>query len=111
MTTSCISVTCSTWREGVAIAAGKSLADLREDYVLQYALVHVLQVIGEAARRVSPAQQAELAEIPWKQIIGMRHRLVHNYTDITFRLVLDAISDDLGPLIDALNRVLPAEPE
>jgi uncharacterized protein with HEPN domain len=90
-------------REGVAIAAGKSLADLRED--------HVLQVIGEAARRVSPAQQAELAEIPWKQIIGMRHRLVHNYTDITFRLVLDAISDDLGPLIDALNRVLPAEPE
>ena len=52
------------------------------DENLRLALVHLLQVVGEAARRVSREFQAEHPEVPWAAIIGMRHKVVHDYMGI-----------------------------
>jgi uncharacterized protein with HEPN domain len=53
-----------------------------QDLVLQAALRYWLQVIGESANHISEDTQLLLPQIPWRQLIGMRHRLVHNYTGI-----------------------------
>ena len=53
----------------------------------QSAAIRALEVIGEAARRVSAKTQTELDRIPWREIIGMRHRLIHGYNDIQLELV------------------------
>jgi uncharacterized protein with HEPN domain len=92
------------------MATGKTIDELRGDQVLQLALTHALGIIGEAARHVSPVTKAELAAIPWDQIVGMRHRIVHNYFDISLDRVWDTVSQDLSPLIAALEPVVPSEP-
>lgn len=49
---------------------------------LRLAVVHLIQIIGEAARYVSEETQMEHANIPWSDVIGMRHRVVHDYLNI-----------------------------
>lgn len=85
---------------------GKTRSDFDDDEVLRLALAHLLQVIGEAARRVSPEKQALLASIPWKAVMGMRHRIVHNYADLDENVVWQTLIEDLPPLAEALNTAL-----
>lgn len=63
--------------EAVSFAQGQTRADLERDRKLVLALVKAVEIIGEAAYRISPDTQKQLPEIPWDDIIGMRHRLVH----------------------------------
>lgn len=81
------------------------------DENLQLAQVHRLQIIGEAARRVSAAGRAAHPEIPWAQIVGLRHRIVHDYINIRYNVVWEVLSEDLQPLIDALESFMPESPE
>jgi uncharacterized protein with HEPN domain len=53
------------------------------DEQLRLALRQLIQIIGEAARRVSPAYREAHPEIPWKDIVGMRSKIVHDYFDVT----------------------------
>lgn len=97
-------------REALAMSAGKSSDDLHENRMFQFAVAHAIELIGEAARNVSPTIRAQLSEIPWNEIVGMRNRIVHNYWEIKLDRVWDVIVNDLKPLIAALERVVPAEP-
>lgn len=63
--------------EAVALCASKSRADLDRDRLLNLAPVRLVEVIGEAANRVSPEAQRRLTAIPWPAIVGMRNRLIH----------------------------------
>lgn len=67
--------------EILGITEGISRADLEEDRTLSLALVHLFEILGEAASRTSKNFQNEHTEIPWKYIIGMRNRLIHGYID------------------------------
>jgi uncharacterized protein with HEPN domain len=62
--------------------AGRRRDDLDRDKMLTFALVKAIEIIGEAAVNVDAQTQAETAQIPWRQIAGMRNRLVHAYFDI-----------------------------
>lgn len=53
----------------------------------QNAVLRSPEVIGEAAGKVSPEMQAQLLEIPWREVTGMRHRLIHDYADVRIDLV------------------------
>src|SRR5438046_4301716 len=75
--------------------AGKTRAEYDEDENLRMALAHLIQVIGEAARHVSPEFCRSHATIPWKQIIGMRHRVVHDYLHVDYDIVWAVVSVDL----------------
>jgi uncharacterized protein with HEPN domain len=78
--------------------------------VLQLALTHLVQIVGEAAREVSPQGRALLPQIPWHQVVGMRHRIVHDYTNVDLNILWDVVGQNLPPLIVALKSVLPADP-
>jgi uncharacterized protein with HEPN domain len=86
---------------------GKSRADFDADENLRLALTHLIQVIGEAARRVSPGFQTSHPQIPWKNIVGMRNRVVHDYMYVDFDLVWDVVTVDLPPLVMQLQRIVP----
>lgn len=68
-----------------------------------------LEIIGEAARRLSKETRLQLSEISWGQIIGMRNHLIHIYDDVDLAIVWDTIQNDCPPLIARLERVVPPE--
>jgi len=72
----------------------------------QLGLAHLVQIIGEAAARVSQPGQDAHPEIPWREITGMRNKIVHDYMGVDFDVVWEVVTEDLPPLISALERVV-----
>ncbi|MGD0464449.1 MAG: HepT-like ribonuclease domain-containing protein [Tepidisphaeraceae bacterium] len=82
----------------------RSEFDQNED--VQLALVHLLQTVGEAARKVSDKTRALRPEIPWTQAVGMRHRLVHDYIRIDLEIVWNTAVHNIPPLIKVLQPIV-----
>jgi uncharacterized protein with HEPN domain len=74
-------------REAVELAAGRTRADLDRDRVLNLALVRLAEVIGEAASQVPAEFRERYPEVPWQQIVGLRHRLIHGYDSVDFEVL------------------------
>ncbi len=66
-------------REAIHLARGKARSDLDTDRQLNLSLVRLLEIIGEAAVRISREDQAGYTGIPWADIVGLRNRLIHGY--------------------------------
>ena len=79
------------------------------DEMVQLALAHLIQIIGEAAYHVSKEGCEAHPDIPWREIIGMRHKIVHDYMDINYDMVWEIITQDLPPLIAELEKIVPPE--
>jgi uncharacterized protein with HEPN domain len=94
-------------RRAVEAVRGRDRSELDSDLTLAAALERFIEVIGEAARKVSPSTRAGAAEIPWKEIIGMRNRLVHGYAAVDHDIVWDVVTADLSEMINALEGLLP----
>ena len=92
--------------EAQSFIQGRSRDDVNSDRMLLLSLVKSIEIIGEAAGRVTPRGRAQYQTIPWVDIIGMRNRLIHAYFDVDLDRVWDTISDDLPPLISELERIL-----
>ena len=71
--------------------------------------MRLLEIVGEAARGVSSDCQSDHPGIPWRKMIGMRDRLIHGYFDVNLDVVWSTISQDLPPLIAALEELLAIE--
>ena len=69
-------------------------------------MVRQLEIIGEASRGLSRALLAHHPEIPWQDIIGMRHKIAHDYFSVDIRVVWDTAKNDLVLLKDQVNRIL-----
>lgn len=80
--------------------------ELDKDEKLALALVRLLEVLGEAARRVSDHCRQMYPKIPWRQIAGTRNRLIHGYFDVDLDIVWRIISTDLPPLVQQLETAL-----
>lgn len=98
-------------REAVEMAAGRTRGDLDSDRMLMLALTRLVEIVGEAARRVSDKTRSNHPEIPWSQIVGMRDRLTHGYDVVDLDLLWDTIELDLPPLVAQLRQVLEATDE
>lgn len=93
-------------KEAVELLAGKEKADLYRSRVLELAVVKLVEIVGEAANRLSIEDQLRYPRIPWKEIVGMRNRLVHGYDAIDLDVLWDTVRVDLPPLIEELERTL-----
>jgi uncharacterized protein with HEPN domain len=69
-------------------------------------LVHLFEIIGEAATQVSEELKEDVPEIPWIIIIGMRNRLIHAYFSINLNVVWSTSTEDIPPLIKELKNLL-----
>lgn len=79
--------------------------------MLVLSLVKSIEIIGEAASRVSKESRERSPEIPWAVIVAMRNRLIHAYYDVDLDRVWDTITGDLPPLILSLENLLEKENE
>jgi uncharacterized protein with HEPN domain len=77
----------------------------------QNAVMRPLEIVGEAARRVSRQTHDAHPEIPWEQMIGMRNRLVHEYFRVNLATVWDTVHNDLPRLIALIEPLVPPEDE
>ena len=93
-------------QRAVAMAASRTRSDLESDYMFQLALTHLVEIIGEAASRVSMPARERHAGIPWPDIVGMRNRLIHGYDLVDLDLLWDTVAVDLPPLIAELERIV-----
>jgi uncharacterized protein with HEPN domain len=93
-------------RRAVAAVAGKERSDLETDFVLAAALERFIEVIGEAATKISAETKTSAPQIPWREIVGMRNRLVHGYASVDHDIVWDVVSGDLADVIEALEALL-----
>lgn len=95
--------------QATAISRAHSRNDFDADFLLAMGVAKLVEVIGEAANRVSPAIQDAHPHIPWKQIVGTRNRLVHGYDDIDFDILWRIVSVELPPLVEQLEAILADE--
>ncbi len=93
-------------RKAVAKTNGVTRDIYERDENLRLALTHLVQVIGEAGRRVSREFCDEHPEIPWQDIVGMRHKLVHDYMGVDEDIVWQVVTEDLPPLTASLEKLL-----
>jgi uncharacterized protein with HEPN domain len=96
--------------EGAEAALEFSADHTREsfasDRLVAFAVVRAIQLIGQAARGVSEPVRAASPEIPWRQMIGVRNVVVHDYADVDLALVWKTVREDLPGLILRLNAIL-----
>jgi len=90
-------------RRAVDALAGKSRDSLESDKVLAGALERFVEVIGEAASRLSDETRDANPEVPWHEIISMRNRLVHGYFAVDLDILWTVVHDDLPGLISTLE--------
>jgi uncharacterized protein with HEPN domain len=96
-------------REICDVAAGLSRERFLSERLLQHGLIRLIQIIGEAARLISPEYKLAHPEIPWAAIIAMRHRLVHEYFHIIPEKVWEVVEKDIPELIPLLEPLVPPE--
>jgi uncharacterized protein with HEPN domain len=93
-------------KQAIAFMAGRSKLSLDADAMLLLAVVKAVEIVGEAAAKITKERQADIPQIPWSQIISMRNRLTHAYFDIDTDVVWQTIIEDLPELIRELETVI-----
>lgn len=94
-------------KEAVSILGDKSVETFKQDKIICRAIERTIEIVGEAARKVSPQYQAQHPEIPWRDIIGQRNIVAHEYGQIDYGLLYKTVRQDMPGLIAVLIRLLP----
>lgn len=95
--------------EAVQLARGRSRTDLDTDRILQLALTRLVEIVGEAASRVSVELQGRHPGLPWREAIGARNRLIHGYDFVDLDILWEIAAADLPKLIPQIEQVLKLE--
>jgi len=93
-------------REAVGYVQGLSRENFDSQRPLQHSVVRCIEVIGEAASRLSPQLREANPDIPWQDVIEMRNRLVHAYFDLDLDLIWVTASQELLDIIPRLEALL-----
>ncbi|MEZ4672335.1 MAG: HepT-like ribonuclease domain-containing protein [Anaerolineae bacterium] len=88
---------------------GRQRIDLDANEMLAYAVIRAIELIGEAAARVTDETRNQYPQIPWKNIIGMRNRIIHDYNNVNLDIVWQVANRNLPELALQLIDILPPE--
>lgn len=80
--------------------------EFAKNRMLILSVIKDIEIIGEAASKISEKVKIEYPEIPWKDIIGMRNRLIHGYFDVDINLVWNTANKNLPQLLSLLKNTL-----
>lgn len=92
--------------EAISFVADKSKTELERDRALALALVKSIEIVGEAASKISRELRSQSPDIPWADIIAMRNRLIHSYFDVNLDIVWQTVREELPPLLTQLEKLL-----
>jgi uncharacterized protein with HEPN domain len=94
-------------REAISFIQNRTRNDLDADRMLVLSLVKSLEIIGEAATKVTKETKEKFRQIPWDAIVSMRNRLIHGYFDIDLDIVWKTTTQDLPSLLGELEKIIP----
>lgn len=92
--------------EAVELARDRTREDLGRERMLNVPPTRPIEVMGEAAARVSADGRERTPKIPWTEIVSLRNRIVHGYDNVNFDILWTIVKHDLSPLIESPKRVL-----
>lgn len=92
--------------EAIALSKGRQRSDLETDRLFSLALLKLVEIVGEAATRVSESKQAAHAVIPWREIAGTRHHLVHGCDAVDYDILWNIVTLDFPPLASQIKAIL-----
>jgi uncharacterized protein with HEPN domain len=95
--------------KAMRFAAGRERSDLETDEMLSLAMTRAVEIIGEAASRISEAGRADNPEIPWRVIVAMRNRLVHAYFDINRDVLWRTVAEEIPAILPVFRAALDRE--
>ena len=102
-------------REVMSFTENRAREDLNNDRILELALIKAIEIIGEAATKLTKQCRDNSPQIPWENVIGMRNRLIHPYFDVNRDILWSTVEDDLPPLASEIEKILTSavteEPE
>ena len=92
--------------EAMSFVAGHAPTGLEKDRKTLFAVIRCIEIIGEAAGKVSDETRNNAPDVPWNAIVGMRNRLVHAYFDVDVDLVWKTTSIELPALKARLQALI-----
>jgi uncharacterized protein with HEPN domain len=96
-------------RQTLDFMEGNTRQSLDDNKMLAYAVIRTLEIIGEAASKVSAETRAVYPQMKWRSIVGMRNRIIHDYSNVDLDIVWETITIQIPELIAELDRILPSE--
>lgn len=87
----------------IQFVAGRERSELDTDRMLLFAVIRAIEIIGEAASKISEEIRAGNGGIPWKAIIGMRNRLIHAYFEINTETVWETVTVEIPAILPQLR--------
>jgi uncharacterized protein with HEPN domain len=76
------------------------------DFRINFAVVRALEIMGEATKRLPISLRDKYPEIPWRNIAGMRDRIIHGYDSVNLQIVWDVVKKDLPQLKPQIQKIL-----
>lgn len=92
--------------EAIGLAKDRSRADLETDRLFFLAMLKLVEIVGEAACRVSQPIRTAHDDIPWREIVGTRNRLIHGYDSVDFDILWEIVTMDFPPLAGRIRALL-----
>ena len=93
-------------RRAMAYCRNMDHGGFAQDAKTQDAVVRNIEIVGEAAKNVSDDMRRTYSGVPWKDIAGMRDRLIHGYFGVNWDIVWSVVANDLPGLADTLESIL-----
>ena len=95
--------------DALSFVVGMDQAGFTASRLHQNAVIRSIEVIGEAAGKLSPGFRAQHPTVPWREVTAMRHRLIHGYAEVRLDIVWEVVRDRLPPLLAALTPLVSGE--
>lgn len=85
---------------------GMELEQFAQDAKTVFAVIRALEIIGEATKNVPPSVRGKYATVPWREMAGMRDKLIHEYFGVNVAVVWKTMMEDMPPLKSKIERIL-----
>lgn len=85
---------------------GVTYDQFESDFRINFAVVRALEIVGEATKRLPMTLRDQYPNIPWKQMAGMRDRIIHGYDTVDLEIVWDVVKQDIPKIMPQIQQVL-----
>lgn len=93
-------------KKGISFITAMTYEEFEEDEKTQYALIRVIEIIGEASKKIPVEIKAQSEKIPWREISGMRDLLIHDYFGVNIKVVWETAKNDFPELKEKIQKLI-----